>query len=179
MCNQPGTRTFFTTGPTAYSMLFPGAFFSLKDSSTDNLVTLMENNREAWLVEERPVNLVRIGRQNFYFSRLPGVGPQIGCAAKHSIARCGSRLAWLGRNEQGQNIVVGDQQLQWVKISTVVIDAIISTYPLIQDAIGYGYEEGGHVFYVLAFPTADVTWVFDFTTGRNEAGTSVASTRII
>lgn len=169
MCNQPGTRTSFTTGPTAYSMLFPGAFFSLKDSSTDNLVTLMENNREAWLVGERTSEVwYGSGGQNFYFSRLPGVGPQIGCAAKHSIARCGSRLAWLGRNEQGQNIVVATQQYSWVKISTVAIDAIISTYPLIQDAIGYGYEEGGHVFYVLTFPTADVTWVFDFTTAETK-----------
>ena len=40
MFNQPNTRTFYTTGPTPYQMLFPGLFFALKDTSTDNLVTL-------------------------------------------------------------------------------------------------------------------------------------------
>ncbi len=167
MCNQPGSRTFFTTGPAAYSMLFPGAFFALKDSSTDNLVTLMEQNREAWLIGERTAEVwYGSGGQNFYFSRLPGVGPQIGCAAKHSIARCGSHLAWLGRNEQGQNVVVASQEYSWVKISNHAVDAIIATYPVISDAIGYGYEEAGHTFYVLTFPTADKTWVFDFTTAE-------------
>lgn len=165
MANQPGTRTFYTTGPAPYSMLFPGAFFALKDSSTDNLVTLYENNREAWLIGERTSEVwYNAGGQNFGFSRLPGVGPQIGCAAKHSISRCGAQLAWLGRNEQGQNVVVASSQYSWERISNHAIETIIATYPVVSDAIGYGYEEAGHLFYVLTFPTADTTWVFDFTT---------------
>lgn len=162
--NQPGTRTFFTTGPAPYSMLFPGLFFTLKDSSTDNLVTHMENNREAWEIGERTSEVwFNSGGSNFSFSRIPGVGPQIGCAAKHSIARCGPQLCWLGRNEQGQNIVVVTSQYSWERISTHAIDHEIAQYPVVSDAIGYGYEEDGHLFYMLTFPTADVTWVFDFT----------------
>ena len=68
-------------------MLFPGAFFALKDSSTDNIVTMQENNRELWLIGER-TSEVWYGSglsSNFYFSRIPGVGPQIGCAAVASI----------------------------------------------------------------------------------------------
>lgn len=162
--NQPGTRTFFTTGPAPYSMLFPGLFFTLKDSSTDNLVTHMENNREAWEIGERTSEVwFNSGGSNFSFSRIPGVGPQIGCAAKHSIARCGPQLCWLGRNEQGQNIVVVTSQYSWERISTHAIDHEIAQYPVVSDAIGYGYEEDGHLFYMLTFPTADATWVFDFT----------------
>lgn len=162
--NQPGTRTFFTTGPAPYSMLFPGLFFTLKDSSTDNLVTHMENNREAWEIGERTSEVwFNSGGSNFSFSRIPGVGPQIGCAAKHSIARCGPQLCWLGRNEQGQNIVVVTSQYSWERISTHAIDHEIAQYHVVSDAIGYGYEEDGHLFYMLTFPTADATWVFDFT----------------
>jgi hypothetical protein len=164
MANQPGTRTFFTTGPAPYSMLFPGAFFALKDSSTDNLTTLMENNREAWLLGERTTEVwFNSGGTNFSFSRIPGVGPQIGCAAKHSIARAGQQICWLGRNEQGQNIVVVSSQYSWERISTHAIDHAIAQYPVVSDAIGYAYEEDGHSFYMLTFPTADVTWCFDFT----------------
>jgi hypothetical protein len=162
--NQPGTRTWYTTGPTPYQMLFPGLFEAEKDSSTDNLITMMENNREAWLVGERTSEVwFNSGGTNFSFSRIPGVGPQIGCAAKHSIARAGPQLCWLGRNEQGQNIVVVTSQYSWDKISTPAIDYEIAQYPVVSDAIGYAYEEGGCLFYVLTFPTADVTWVFDFT----------------
>lgn len=164
MLNEPGTRTFYTTGPAPYSMIFPGSFFALKDSSTDNLITLIENNREAWLIGERTSEVwFNSGGTNFAFSRIPGVGPQIGCAAKNSIARCGQQLAWLGRNEQGQNIVVVSSQYTWARISTHAIDHEIAQYPVVSDAVGYGYEEDGHLFYMLTFPTADVTWCFDFT----------------
>lgn len=162
--NQGGTRSFQTTGPAPYSVIWPGAFFALKDSSTDNLVTMQENNREAWLIGERTTEVwFNSGGTNFSFSRIPGVGPQIGCAALNSITRAGQQLVWLGRNEQGQNIVVVSSQYSWEKISTAAIDYEIAQYPVISDAIGYAYEEGGELFYMLTFPTADVTWCFDFT----------------
>lgn len=163
--NQPGTRTFFTTGPSPYQILFPGAFFALKDSSTDNLVTLFENNRELWLIGERTSEVwFNSGLTNFAFSRIPGVGPQIGCAAVNSITRMGTVLAWLGKNEQGENIVVITAQYSWERISNHGVEHAISSYPVVSDAIGYAYEEEGHLFYMLTFPTADVTWCFDATT---------------
>lgn len=167
ICNQPGTRTFFTTGPTPYQMLFPGLDFALKDSSTDNLITLMEQNRELWLVGERTSEVwYNAGdTPGVSFARIPGVGPQIGCSAKHSITRAGEQLVWLGRNEQGQNVVVCTQQYSWKRISTHAVEHAIASYPVVSDAIGYGYEEDGHLFYMLTFPTADKTWCFDFTSG--------------
>ena len=165
--NQPGTRTFYTTGPTPYSILFPGAFFSLKDSSTDNLITLFENNRELWLIGERTTEVwYNAGLTNFAFSRIPGVGPQIGCAAVNSITRMGAQLAWLGKNEQGENIVVMSAQYSWQRISNHGVEHAITQYPVVADAIGYAYEEEGHLFYMLTFPTADVTWCYDATTGQ-------------
>lgn len=162
--NQPLTRTFYTTGPTPYQILFPGAFYSLKDSSTDNLVTLFENERELWLIGERTSEVwYNAGNPNFAFSRVPGVGPQIGCGAINSIARVADKLLWLGRNEQGENMVVTNNQYSWERLSTHAVEHAISGYPLVSDAIGYGYEEEGHIFYVLNFPTADATWVFDLT----------------
>jgi hypothetical protein len=162
--NQGGTRSWQTTGPAPYSILFPALFQALKDSSSDNLVTMYENNREAWLIGERTSEVwFNSGGTNFSFSRIPGVGPQIGCSAVHSITRAGPQLCWLGRNEQGQNIVVVTSQYSWEKISTAAIDYEIAQYPVVSDAIGYAYEEGGELFYMLTFPTADVTWVFDFT----------------
>ena len=162
--NQVGTRTFVTTGPTPYTLLFPPSFFALKDSSTDNLVTLEENNRELWLVGERTSEVwYNSGLANFSFSRIPGVGPQIGCAAKYSISRLGPSLVWLAKNEQGENFVAATNQYGWDRISNHAVDHAFASYPETSDAIGYSYEEDGHLFYVLTFPTADVTWVYDAT----------------
>lgn len=161
--NKPNSRTFYTTGPTPYQILFPGLFFALKDSSTDNLITLYENSRELWLIGERTSEVwFNAGGANFAFQRIPGVGPQIGCAAVHSISRGGAQLVWLGRNEQGQNIVVCTNQYSFTRISNHAIEHAITGYPVVSDAIGYCYEEEGHLFYMLIFPTADVTWCYDF-----------------
>jgi hypothetical protein len=161
--NQPNTRTFYTTGPTPYQILFPGLFFALKDSSTDNLITLYENNRELWLIGERTSEVwFNAGGANFAFQRIPGVGPQIGCAAVNSISRGGAQLVWLGRNEQGQNIVVCTNQYSFTRISNHAVEHAITGYPVVSDAIGYCYEEEGHLFYMLIFPTADITWCYDF-----------------
>lgn len=165
--NRPGTQTFYTTGPTPYTVTFPGSFFALKDSSSDNLVTLFEQNRELWLVGERTTEVwYDAGGANFAFSRIPGVAPQIGCSAVHSIARLGSALVWLGLSERGQNVVIKTEQYSYSDISTRAVEAAISTYPLVSDAIGFVYEEEGHLFYVLTFPTADKTWVFDATSNQ-------------
>lgn len=161
--NQPNTRTFYTTGPTPYQILFPGLFFALKDSSTDNLITLFENNRELWLIGERTSEVwFNAGGANFAFQRIPGVGPQIGCAAVNSISRGGAQLVWLGRNEQGQNMVVCTNQYSFTRISNHAVEHAITGYPVVSDAIGYCYEEEGHLFYMLIFPTADATWCYDF-----------------
>jgi len=169
--NRPGTQTFYTTGPTPYTVTFPGAFFALKDSSSDNLITLMENNRELWLVGERTSEVwYDAGGANFAFSRIPGVAPQIGCSAAQSIARLGSSLVWLGKSERGENVVIKTEQYSYADISSRAIETAITSYPLVSDAIGFVYEEEGHLFYVLTFPTADKTWVYD-QTASEAAGT--------
>jgi hypothetical protein len=163
--NKPNSQTFFTNAPTPYTVTFSGSFFALKDSSSDNLVTLMEINRELWLVGERTSEVwYDAGGANFAFSRVPGVSPQIGCSAAQSIARMGQSLVWLGKSERGENVVIQTQQYGYEDISTRAVEAAIASYPQVSDATGFVYEEEGHLFYVLNFPTADKTWVYDATT---------------
>lgn len=170
--NQPGTRTFFTNAPVAYTLTFAGAFFALKDSTSDNLASLFEQNRELWLLGDTHSEVwFNSGGANFAFTRLPGVGPRIGCAAKHSIAAVGAEYCWLGRiGEQGENVVVMTNQYSWVVVSTHAISHAIASYPLVSDAIGDSYVEDDHLFYQLTFPTADVTWCLDITTWEASGG---------
>ena len=171
--NVVGTQRFFTNAPTAYTITFDSTFFALKDSSSDNLVTLMENNRELWLIGERTSEVwYDAGGANFAFSRIPGVAPQIGCSAAQSVARLGASLVWLGKSERGENIVIKTEQYSYVDISNRAVETAITSYPLVSDAIGFVYEEEGHLFYVLTFPTADKTWVYDHTSSE-AAGTPI------
>jgi hypothetical protein len=160
--NQPGTRTFYTNAPVPYTLTFAGAFYALKDSSTDNLITLHENNRELWLIGERTSEVwYNAGGTSFAFSRLPGIGPQMGCSAKHSIMRLGPNLAWLAQNEQGQNQIVMTNQYTVIPISNHAIANALSSYPQVADTLGDCYEDREHIMGVFTFPVADVTWCFD------------------
>lgn len=162
--NEPGTQNFYSNAPVPYTLLFDGLYFALKDSSSDNLITLEENNRELWLIGERTSEIwYDQGGAAFAFARVPGAAPQIGCAAVQSIARVGDSLMWLGLSERGQSIVVKTSGYSWEPVSTEAIAYQISKYPLVSDAFAFSYEEGGHMFYVLTFPTADKTWVYDMT----------------
>ncbi len=51
------------------------------------------------------------------------------------------------------------------RISTHAIEWQIQQYDVINDAIGYSYQQDGHLFYILTFPTANATWCYDATTG--------------
>lgn len=170
--NQPSTRTFFSNAPVPYTLTFAGAFFALKDSTSDNLNTLFEQNRELWLLGDTHGEVwYNAGGANFAFSRLPGIGPRIGCAAKHSIAAVGPEYCWLGRiGEQGENVIVMTNQYSYVRVSNHAIEHAITSYPLVSDAIGDSYEEEGHIIYQITFPTADVTWCLDVTTYEQSGG---------
>jgi hypothetical protein len=164
--DRPGTQKFFTSSPVPYTLLFDPLFFALKDSSSDNLMSLQEINRELWLVGERVSEIwFNAGGANFAFQRIPGAAPPIGTSATQTLAQCGDSLCWLGRTITGENIVVQSQQYNYKRVSTHAIEKAIASYPLVSDAFGFGYEDEGHLFYVLTFPTADITWVLDLTTG--------------
>lgn len=160
--NRVGTQAFATSGPVPYTIIFPVLFFALKDSQSDILMGLQELNRELWLIGERASEIwFNAGGANFAFQRIPGAAPPIGTSAGQSIQQAGDSLVWLGRTLQGENVVIQTQQYSWKRISQHGVEHQISMFPLISDASAYAYEEEGHLFYVLTFPTADRTWVWD------------------
>jgi hypothetical protein len=110
---------------------------------------------------------------------MPGVFIQHGCAAAGSLSQWDLSLFWLGRNPQGQYIVFRGAQYQAQRISTHAIEEVISQYATVSDAIGYCYQQEGHPFYVLQFPSADATWVYDMSSGLWHERASMDSNGVI
>lgn len=164
--NEPNTQVFYTS-PVYWNGTdpFDGTYFALKDDSADNLVAVMENGRQLWLIGENTTEpWYNAGGATFPFSRLEGGLQQIGTVAPQSVARNGPGLVWLANSERGTNAVILMQGYSYTVISGQAMSYQITKYPVISDARGYVYSEEGHEFYVLIFPTADVTWVYDFHT---------------
>ncbi len=85
-----------------------------------------------------------------------------GCVAPFSIAKGQQSLFWLTENDYGQGrIAKVDTNSNASIISTIPIMDMISGFSKISDAIAYVYSDRGHEFYVITFPTADKTLVYD------------------
>ena len=102
------------------------------------------------------------------FARLSGAVIDYGTPAQFSPALGDNSLFFLAtqkNNNTGQ--VVGIVELSGYTPSIVSPPAInyqISKMKQISDAWGYCYSDIGHTFYVLTFPTEDVTYVYDAAT---------------
>lgn len=163
--SEPNSQTFYTNSA-PYSSTFNASLFALKDSFSDNLLALWEKKEELWLFGERTLEIwYNAGGATFAFQRIPGQIQQIGCAAIYSISRLQSGtedgLIWLARSNRGENIVVKTNGFSCENITTPAVSDAIASYSITSDAIGYTYQEDGHEFYVLNFPSADRTWVYD------------------
>jgi hypothetical protein len=73
-------------------------------------------------------------------------------------------LFWLGTDARGQGIVYRANGYTGVRISTHAVEYAIAQYGNISDAIAYTYQQEGHAFYVLTFPSGNATWVYDVAT---------------
>lgn len=162
--NKPGTQQFYISNYLATT--FNSLDIASKSTYPDNLITLAVMHREIWLFGDLTTEVwYNTGAADFTFGRMPGVFIEHGCAAKHSVAKQDLTLFWLSKDLQGQGIVMAGKNYSANRISTHAIEQEFSTYSRIDDAIGYCYQQAGHPFYVLTFPTANKTWCFDMSTG--------------
>jgi hypothetical protein len=80
------------------------------------------------------------------------------------VAKLDNGLFWLGSDARGNGIVYRANGYTGQRISTHAVEWQIQQYNTISDAIAYTYQQDGHAFYVLTFPTANATWVYDVST---------------
>jgi hypothetical protein len=95
---------------------------------------------------------------------MQGVFIDNGCVAKYSVAEYDNAVYWLSRGRHGQGYALAGSGYQVTRVSTFAIEAELTTYARLDDAVGMVWQVGGHAFYVLSFPAADKTWVYDITT---------------
>jgi len=137
--------------------------FASAEGSPDGLVSSITDHSEVWLFGTTSVEVWynAAGGAGFPLARIQGAFNEIGCAATFSVAKLDNGLFWLGADNRGQGVVYRSQGYTGVRISTHAIEWQIQQYGNISDAIAYTYQQDGHAFYVLIFPTAKATWVYD------------------
>lgn len=149
---------------TAVISVFPG-----------NLVSLKVDHREIWVGSQFASTVYyNNGDPNFPFAVNPSAAViEAGFGAIDSIVQLDNTLFWLGKDSRGRGIVWRASGYTPTRVSNHAVEYALSTYGDISDAVAYAYQDQGHSFYVIYFPTAEVlptgtksaTWVYDVATG--------------
>jgi len=160
-----------------------GLDFALAEGSGDNLIAIFADHRELWAFGRTRIEVFYdSGDPDFPFTRIQGAFIEQGCIASDSVAKLDNSIVWLGGDERGKGIAWRANGYVPQRISNHGVETAWARYPRIDDAIGWSYQDYGHQFYVLHFPSADpnplvvaglnedysyrgATWVLDASTG--------------
>jgi hypothetical protein len=139
--------------------------FASAEGLPDGLVSSIADHSEAWLFGTNSVEVwYNAGNAGFPLQRIQGAFMEIGCAATFSVAKLDNSIFWLGADARGKGIVYRAKGYGGVRVSTHAVEWQIQQYANISDATAYTYQQDGHAFYVLSFPSANATWVYDVAT---------------
>ena len=162
--NEPNTQKFWVTSLLDGTSIDPLDFASA-EGYPDSVVALNINHREIWLFGNNSIEVwYDAGNADFPMARIQGAFMELGCAAAYSVAKLDNMVYWLGSDARGRGIVYRGKGYNGERVSTHAIEFAIQNYATIADAIGYTYQQEGHAFYVLSFPTAGKTWAYDVST---------------
>jgi hypothetical protein len=162
--NEPNSQKLWVTSLLDGLSIDPLDFASA-EGSPDGVVSLIVDHREIWVFGTSSTEVwYDAGTADFPLQRIQGAFNEIGCAAPYSVAKMDNSVFWLGADARGRGIVYRANGYTGQRISTHAVEWKIQQYGNLADAIAYTYQQDGHNFYVLIFPNANTTWVYDAST---------------
>lgn len=163
--NRPGTDQFYISG-LLDGATYDATEFASAEGHPDPIRALLVSHRELLIFGSQTIQpFFNSANVNFPFEPMPGILIEMGIAAAASAAIIDNTAFWLGSDARGQGMVWRLQGYIPQRISTHAIEYAINQYPKIDDAVAYAYQEEGHAFYALTFPSGNATWVYDVATG--------------
>lgn len=139
--------------------------FASKEGYPDAINAVLSYQSELWLFGDQTTEVwVNDGSADFPFRRQPGAFIHEGCVATFSPIGLGTNVGWLGGDATGRTVAWIAQGYQPQRVSTHAVEQAWNGYGTVADATSWTYTDRGHVFWVLTFPTAGATWVYDLVT---------------
>lgn len=161
---KPDSKKFFTSASldgTTWNELE----FETKEAYPDNTNGILASHKELWIGGKQTIEIWRQEGDIDHIWRLDPSGfIQQGVLARHTFRRFANGVAWIGGDTEGRCVAWRAQGFQPVRFSTHAVEQAWEAYSTVTDAFAFTYAEAGHIFYVVTFPTANATWVYDWTT---------------
>lgn len=162
-----GSGQFFINETPNNGAEWNGLDFASAEGSPDNTIAVISSHRELWLIGSDSAEIwVNTGNADFPFERSGNAFIEHGCAAPFTLEKMDNTVFWLGADSRGAGVVWRANGYTPQRISTHAIEYAISRYSRIDDAFAFTYQQDGHLFYCLTFPTGNQTWVYDAATNE-------------
>jgi hypothetical protein len=113
------------------------------------------NSAEIW---------VDTGSASFPFERTGNAFIEYGCSSADTIQKLNDTIFWLGGGNIGSGIVYTASGYTPNRVSTNAVEFAIASYGDLSNSFATCYQQEGHTFYCLTFPTVGKTWVYDVST---------------
>jgi hypothetical protein len=131
----------------------------------DNVAAIMTDHRELCIFgNTKIVVYYNSGDATNPFVPIPGAFVEQGTIAAASPLRLDNTVMWMGGDERGAGIFWRAEGYRPTRVSNHAVETAWAGYSTISDLITFPYQNNGHSFAVLYFPTANATWVFDVAT---------------
>lgn len=162
--NQPDSQIIWVSQLLDGTSVEPLDFASA-EGAPDGVVAIIADHKELWVFGTQTTEVwYNAGGQDFPLAPIQGAFNEVGCLAPFSLAKLDNSIFWLGADPRGQGVVYRVDGYTAKRVSTHAVEWQIQQYANPQDAVAYAYQQEGHTFYVLNFPTANRTWVYDVAT---------------
>lgn len=162
---QVSSQTVYASGALDATSWDAGTFATVS-VFPDEVTGMIVSQRELYLMGgTKGVAYADAGQSPFPFS--PDLGSYIeqGIGAPYSLVRLDNTILWLGQTDRGNMIAwrLNGQRPQ--RISTYAQENAWNGYAVNSDAVGWTYEDRGHAFWHIWFPTENTSWRYDVSSG--------------
>lgn len=134
---------------------------------SDNVIGMQADHRLLWIFGAKETEIdYDAGSFPFPLQAMPSGFIEQGIVAQNAIVQLDNAIFVIGqRNDQGQAMAYRTNGFSFQRISTHPVEMAWQQYSKISDGVGFAYQENGHSFWVITFPTAQATWSYDTATG--------------
>jgi hypothetical protein len=165
-----GTNQFYVSSALAPET-WPGANTALIQVFPDAIIGAIENQGFIWFFGRTASCVYYLsGNTPVVFDYQPGSLMEQGCIARFSVAKLDNSVFWIGQDSRGYGMVWRANGYTPQRVSNHAVEFAMQSYATITDAVAYTFQDQGHSFYQVNFPSANdgrgATWVYDVATGN-------------
>jgi hypothetical protein len=166
---EPRSQTWYISN-LQNPQLYDPLDFVIENDAPDTIVAIRVLNRDVFVFgKSRILVWNNTGAANYPFTRNNSVTISVGCMGAPTVVLLNNSLFWLGRDRAGGIQAWKLNGYNPQRVSTPSIEAYWQTYlasgataeAVFNNVQCWGYQEEGHSFYVVNFPTQGYTWVYD------------------